>query len=283
MTVSYAFKDVRTLKSDLSGGAITPGELVSYFASRIQKLNDLSRAFITITADAAADEANRLSPEDLTASPFSGIPYACKDLFDVEGVPTTAGSKVFHDRIGDRDAFAIAQLRAAGAVCLGKTNLHEFAYGATGENEVYGTCVNAYDTTRLAGGSSSGSAAAVAFGLAPAALRTDTGGSVRAPAVLNVLVGLKPTLDLVSTRGVVPYCWTLDHVGLITRTIADCADFLDVLTTTRSHAEALNQPIKGLRIGIPTHFFQERTDRRFWPHWKRSKNTSQHKGPFWCR
>jgi aspartyl-tRNA(Asn)/glutamyl-tRNA(Gln) amidotransferase subunit A len=170
------------------------------------------------------------------------------------------------------DAFAIGQLRAAGALSLGKTNLHEFAYGATGENEVYGTCINAYDPTRLAGESSSGSAAAVAFGLVPAALGTDTGGSVRAPAALNGLVRLKPTIGRVPTTGVVPYCWTLDHVGLITRTIADCADLLSTVAgydpgdpssdkhPVDNYADHLDGDVTGLRVGIPENFYFERTD-----------------------
>ncbi|MEN9063123.1 amidase [Ponticoccus litoralis] len=226
MSTEIAFDTVRGLKRRLTAGEITPGELVDVFADRIATHNERSKAFITVTADQARDEAARLTADDLTASAFAGVPYASKDLFDVAGVLTSAGSRVFHDRIATEDAFAVAQMRQAGAVSMGKTNLHEFAYGATGENEVYGTCVNAYDTTRLAGGSSSGSAAAVAFGLVPASLGTDTGGSVRAPAALNGLVGLKPTIGRVPTTGVVPYCWTLDHVGLMTRDVADCADFL---------------------------------------------------------
>jgi aspartyl-tRNA(Asn)/glutamyl-tRNA(Gln) amidotransferase subunit A len=208
----------------------------------------------------------------LAASPFAGIPYASKDLFDVRGVLTSAGSRVFHDRIATEDAFAIAQMRDAKAISLGKANLHEFAYGATGENEVYGTCVNAYDPSRLAGGSSSGSAAAVAFGLVPASLGTDTGGSVRAPAALNGLVGLKPTIGRVPTTGVVPYCWTLDHVGIMTRDVADCADLLGIIAgydprdpgsqnlPVEDYASALDGDISGLRIGIPTNFYYERTD-----------------------
>ncbi|WFU06761.1 amidase (plasmid) [Rhizobium sp. CB3171] len=272
MTDNIAFQDVRSLKSMIRGGQITPSELVGTFAERIERHNGLSKAFITTTIDAARKEAATVSRGDLDRSPFAGIPYASKDLFDVEGVLTTAGSKVFHDRVAKADAYAVAKLRSAQAISLGKTNLHEFAYGATGENEVYGTSVNAYDPMRLAGGSSSGSAAAVAFGLVPAALGTDTGGSVRAPAALNGLVGLKPTIGRVPTSGVVPYCWTLDHVGLMTRTIADCADLLGIVAgydandsasvnrPVDNYAEALNQEIAGLRVGIPLNFYYDRAD-----------------------
>lgn len=272
MTDNIAFKDVKSLKHLISSGQITPVELVETFSERIDRYNSLSKAFITPTPEDARKQAARLSRDDLRASPYAGVPYASKDLFDVEGILTTAGSRVFHDRLAVSDAFAISKLRNAHAISLGKTNLHEFAYGATGENEVYGTCVNAYDTTRLAGGSSSGSAAAVAFGLVPAALGTDTGGSVRAPAALNGLVGLKPTIGRVPTTGVVPYCWTLDHVGLMTRTIEDCADLLGVVAgydssdsasvnrPVEDYTSALGQDIAGLRVGIPRNFYYDRAD-----------------------
>ncbi|MCG7522615.1 amidase [Ruegeria sp. Ofav3-42] len=272
MTKEIAFDTVRGLKSRLDAREITPTELIDVFAERISRHNDCSKAFITVTDDAARIEAAQLRSDDLAASPFAGIPYASKDLFDVRGVLTSAGSRVFHDRIATEDAFAIAQMRDAKAISLGKANLHEFAYGATGENEVYGTCVNAYDPNRLAGGSSSGSAAAVAFGLVPASLGTDTGGSVRAPAALNGLVGLKPTIGRVPTTGVVPYCWTLDHVGIMTRDVADCADLLGIIAgydprdpgsqnlPVEDYAAALDSDVSGLRIGIPTNFYYERTD-----------------------
>ncbi len=272
MTSDIAFHDIRSLKRALLTGEVTPRELVDIFAERINRYNELSRAFITVTADDARVIADALSKDDLKCSTLSGIPFASKDLFDVKGVHTTAGSRVFHDRIATEDAFSIGQLRSSGAISLGKTNLHEFAYGATGENEVFGTCVNAYDKTRLAGGSSSGSAAAVAFGLVPAALGTDTGGSVRAPAALNGIVGFKPTIGRVSTHGVIPFSWTLDHVGLMTRTIDDCADLLGVVAgydpydpasvnlPQEDFTKALGQPISGLRIGIPSNFYYERTD-----------------------
>ena len=253
-------------------GRITPLELVDLFAGRIARHNEQSKAFITTTTAASRAQASSVSPDDLERSRFAGIPYASKDLFDVEGVLTSAGSRVFHDRIAKADAFAIGKLRSAQAIGMGKTNLHEFAYGATGENEVYGTAVNAYDPTRLAGGSSSGSAAAVGFGLVPAALGTDTGGSVRAPAALNGLVGLKPTIGRVSTSGIVPYCWTLDHVGLMTRTVADCADLLGIVAgydpadsasvnrPVDDYSDALNDQRTGFRIGIPKTFYYERAD-----------------------
>lgn len=272
MTTHPAFEDIRSLRTLLISGKISVPELVALFAERIDRHNAVSRAFITVTGAEAAEEAATLSKSDLSRSSLAGVPYASKDLIDIAGVKTTAGSRVFHDRIAREDAFVITRLRGAGALSMGKTNLHEFAYGATGENEVYGTCVNAYDTTRLAGGSSSGSAAAVAFGLVPAALGTDTGGSVRAPAALNGLVGLKPTIGRVPTQGIVPYCWTLDHVGIITRTIADSADFLETISghdprdpasvnlPFETYSDAPGLDISGVRVGIPTDFFFDRCD-----------------------
>lgn len=272
MGAELAFATVRSLRAKLDAGEVSAPELVELFAERISRYNPVAKAFITVTAESARREAGQAPAAGGPGSPLAGIPYAAKDLFDVEGVLTSAGSRVFHDRVATEDATAIAKLRAAGAISLGKTNLHEFAYGATGENPVYGTCVNAYDPTRLAGGSSSGSAAAVAFGLVPFALGTDTGGSVRAPAALNGLVGLKPTAGRVSTAGVVPYCWTLDHVGLMTRDVADCADVLGAVAgfdprdpaaqnlPVDDYAAALGQGVAGLRIGIPSDFFFERVD-----------------------
>lgn len=272
MNADIAYSSARSLKKMLIARDISSAELAEIFLTRITAYNDASKSFITVTGDQARTHAGSLTLPELTAHALSGIPYAAKDLFDVKDVLTTAGSKVFHDRVAATDAFTISKLRSANAVCLGKLNLHEFAYGATGENETYGTCVNAYDQSRLAGGSSSGSAAALAFGLCSVALGTDTGGSVRAPAALNGLVGMKPTIGRVSTSGVVPYCWTLDHVGLMTRTIGDCADSLHLLAgydpqdsssvnrPVEDYASALDQDIRGMRIGIPRNFYFERVD-----------------------
>ena len=149
MSDNIAFQSVRCLKSMLQRRQVTPAELVDTFAKRIGQHNAKAKAFITTTVDAAREQALHISQGDLDGSPFAGIPYCSKDLFDVRGVLTSAGSRVFHDRIAKTDAYAIAKLRSARAISLGKTNLHEFAYGATGENEVYGTPVNAYDPRAL--------------------------------------------------------------------------------------------------------------------------------------
>ena len=272
MSKDIAFSSIRTLRGMLSDGKLSSRELVEIFAARIDKYNSVSKAFITPTIkDALSSSISELSRQE-DGHVLRGIPYASKDLFDVKGVLTTAASRVLHDRAAEVDSHCIAQLRAVGAVSLGKLNAHEFAYGATGENENFGTCVNAYDQTRLAGGSSSGSAAALTFGLAAFTLGTDTGGSVRAPAALNGLVGLKPTFGRISTTGVIPFCWSLDHVGIMTRTVSDCADVLGAIAgfdpldpssanmPVDDYSSGLKTDITGLRVGVPTRFFFERVD-----------------------
>ncbi|WP_244421369.1 amidase [Pseudovibrio sp. FO-BEG1] len=267
-----AFASATELHHLMVKGDLSATELTDIYLKRIKKYNCVSKAYIAITANEARITATSFIRHDLEKSPFAGVPFAAKDLFDVEGIKTTGGSRVFHDHLAEKDAVSIARLKAGKAISLGKLNLHEFAYGATGENPEFGTCPNVYDTTRLAGGSSSGSAAALAFGLAPATLGTDTGGSVRAPASLNGIVGLKPTMGRVSTRGVMPYCWTLDHVGLMTRTVHDCANLLGLIAgfdpqdpvtvnvPVDDYAFELDNEIAGLRVGIPANFFYERTD-----------------------
>jgi len=272
MPDDLAYASVREFRRMLLAGTVSPSDLATCFSARIAAHNEVSRAFITDTSRQAARDAEVLSPMEIAEPPLGGIPYASKDLFDVKNVLTTAGSRVFHDRIAEKDSTCVARLRTAGGLSLGKLNAHEFAYGATGENPHFGTCTNAYDTTRIAGGSSSGSAAALAFGLAAFTLGTDTGGSVRVPAAFCGQVGLKPTAGRVPTTGVVPYCWSLDHVGLMTRTVADAADILSIVagydpedpgsvnTPVENYAADLEGGVSGLRIGIPEAFFFERCD-----------------------
>ncbi len=261
------FRSVHELASGLRNRAFSVAELVDVFADRIAIYSARSRAFITETTDDArrvAVERDERIARGRAKSAFCGIPFATKDLIDIAGVPTTGGSRVLFDNIPSSNAALVDALLDAGAVSVGKTNLHEFAYGATGENEHFGTPVNAYDETRLACGSSSGSAAAVAYGMCTAALGTDTGGSVRVPAVMNGLVGLKPTFERLSLRGVVPYCWSLDHAGLITRTVADAAAMLAICGGEAGQKEsaALDEghAVDGLRVGVLTGPQLERVD-----------------------
>jgi aspartyl-tRNA(Asn)/glutamyl-tRNA(Gln) amidotransferase subunit A len=268
------FQPAAVLARLLRDRKVSAAELVEAFLARIKRHNGAAKAYIAVTADAARRTAaecdGRLRRRDAT-SLLCGIPFGTKDLIDIEGVPTTGGSAVLQDNVAARSATVIERVTAAGAISLGKTNLHEFAYGTTGENGRYGTAVNAYDSSRLACGSSSGSAAAVAHGLAAFALGTDTGGSVRVPAVMNGLVGLKPTFGRIPTEGVLPYCWSLDHVGLITRTVGDCAALFELCAEPDGDPPFLggedidssglaDRSLAGLRVGIPAAYYFERTD-----------------------
>lgn len=259
------FRSAHALAAGLRDREFSVPELIAVFAERIAAYAARSHAFITATPDSALQAAAELETSR-SAHPTSilrGIPFATKDLIDIAGVATTGGSRVLIDNVATENAALIDALFGAGAISMGKTNLHEFAYGATGENEHFGTPVNAYDETRLACGSSSGSAAAMAYGMCTVALGTDTGGSVRVPAVLNGLVGLKPTFEKLSLRGVVPYCWSLDHAGLMTRTIADAAAMLAVLSGADADIPASPPTagtLRGLRVGIPTGLHFERAD-----------------------
>lgn len=210
---------------------ISPVELTRASLERVTALAGLN-AFITVTADLALEQA-RAAEQEIAAGkyrgPLHGIPIALKDLIDVAGVRTTAASRVFADRVAERDAETVTRLKAAGAVILGKTNLHEFAYGGSGVIGAYGITRNPCDPARITGGSSSGSAAAVAAQMCFAAIGTDTAGSIRLPAAYCGIVGFKPTFALVSAVGVVPLAESYDHVGPMTRTIADAEALLRVL------------------------------------------------------
>jgi aspartyl-tRNA(Asn)/glutamyl-tRNA(Gln) amidotransferase subunit A len=250
-------------------------EVTEAFLRQIKKKNGTFNAYITV-ADQKARLAARAADDQIRnghyRSKLHGIPYACKDLFLTKDIRTTAGSKVLSEWVPDEDAEVVERLNGAGGVLLGKLNQHEFAYGATGINSLFGIVPNPWDATRLAGGSSSGSAAAVAAGLAAYAIGTDTGGSTRAPAALCGIVGLKPTYGLISTKGVIPYCWSLDHVGLFGQTVADTAAVCWALSrdvgTERGRPETMlhreqqlsSTNLGKLRIGLPRSFFFERVD-----------------------
>jgi len=253
-----AFAQIGELARRLRRREIDATSLLELFAARIERLGDTSKAFIFLDLERARDRAAAIGNDFQGRGPLTGIPYACKDLFDVRGIATTAGSRVLADNQATRDAAAIARLERAGAVFIGKNNLHEFAYGATGENTLYGTPPNPWDASRLAGGSSSGSAAALGYGLCAAALGTDTGGSVRAPAALCGLVGFKPTYGRIDTEGMIPYSWSLDHVGTFTRSAADAQFLFAALARDSAIADSPN--LRGLGVGIADSFFFERCD-----------------------
>jgi aspartyl-tRNA(Asn)/glutamyl-tRNA(Gln) amidotransferase subunit A len=216
----------------VAAGEVSPVELTAACLEQIAKLDPEVNAFITVTADEAMREARAIElaiARGESRGALAGVPVALKDLFDTAGVRTTAGSKLFNGRIPDRDAAVVERLRAAGAIVLGKLNMHEWALGVTNVNPHYGPCHNPHALDRITGGSSGGSAAALAAGMCFGALGSDTGGSIRIPASLCGVVGLKPTYGRVSLGGVVPLSWSLDHAGPMARHVADVTLMLEII------------------------------------------------------
>ncbi len=225
----------------LRGGELTAQALVEACEKQIERLNPQLCAFVTVMKPEITGTEGRLS----------GIPIALKDLFETKGVRTTAGARFFSDYVPESDAVAVQKLKAAGAVIMGKTNTHEIALGVTTVNPHYGTTRNPWDTARIPGGSSGGSAVAVAAGMALGALGTDTGGSIRIPASLCGIVGLKPTYGRVSVRGVFPLSWNLDHVGPLVRTVKDAALMLQVLVGYDADDPfSVDQPVDDYLVNI---------------------------------
>lgn len=214
----------------LRGKKISSQELAEACYRQIERLNQKLNAFITVIDMQDALNAQLPVGNGSSSNAMRGIPLAVKDLFDTAGIRTTAGSKFFAENIPPEDAFVVEKLKQAGGLILGKTNTHEIALGVTGNNPHYGTARNPWDMTRIPGGSSSGSAIAVATGMALGALGTDTGGSIRIPASLCGIVGFKPTFGRVSVRGVFPLSWNLDHVGPLTKCVKDAAVILQVIS-----------------------------------------------------
>jgi aspartyl-tRNA(Asn)/glutamyl-tRNA(Gln) amidotransferase subunit A len=216
---------------------ISPVELTQAYLKRIEELDGRINSFITVTADLALAQARQAENELMRARPeddrpfgrLHGAPLALKDLFETRDVLTTAGSKFFAGHVPAHDCLPVRKLREAGAVLLGKTNMHEIALGLTSANPHFGPVRNPWARERVAGGSSGGSAAAVSARLCPAALGTDTGGSIRVPAALCGVAGLKPTFGRISVRGVIPLSWNLDHVGPMARRVQDLAFLLQTL------------------------------------------------------
>jgi Asp-tRNA(Asn)/Glu-tRNA(Gln) amidotransferase A subunit family amidase len=258
--------------------AVSPVELTHDCLTRIEELSPLLNAFITVTTDSALEQA-RLAEREIFRGkylgPLHGIPIGIKDIIDVAGVRTTAASGQFstpaHERMPTEDAQVIRRLRRGGAVILGKQNLHEFAYGGSSMISFFGEVHNPWDTARIAGGSSGGSAASVAAGLGFAAVGTDTAGSIRLPAAYCGIVGLKPTFGRVSTRGVVPLSSSYDHVGPLTTSVYDAALMLQVLSDYDSPNPSADHPApslisafdefpSNLRVGIPRAFFFDDLD-----------------------
>jgi aspartyl-tRNA(Asn)/glutamyl-tRNA(Gln) amidotransferase subunit A len=251
---------------------VSPVELTQACLVRIEKLNPRLNAFITVTATAALEDARKAQAEIARGEwkgPLHGIPLAVKDLIETAGVKTTAASAVLKDNIPTSDAEVIRRLKSAGAILLGKLNLHEFAYGGSGIIGHFGPARNPWNTAHVTGGSSSGSAAAVAACLCYGAIGTDTAGSIRLPAACCGITGLKPTYGLVSARGVIPLSWLLDHVGPMARTAADTALILQAIAAYDPqdigsqkfppvyYPSAIEEKTAALRLGVASDYWNE--------------------------
>lgn len=242
---------------------VSSAEVVDECLRRIEAGNPRLNAFILVMADEArrlALEADRELARGIDRGPLHGVPVSVKDLFDVAGTVTTAASRVREGLVASHDAPAVARLRRAGAIIVGKTNLHEFAFGTTNEDSAYGPARNPLDDARSPGGSSGGSAASVVAGMALGTMGTDTGGSIRIPAAACGLVGLKPGYDELPAAGVVPLSRTLDHVGPLTSTVTDAWHMLHALRARAPVKPLSSAPVRALRLGVPRRYFCDLLD-----------------------
>lgn len=263
-------KTIAELSKDLEAKKISSVELTQFYIDRIKQLDKKLNSFITVceeqafTAARAADKRRAASQ----AGPLTGIPIAQKDIFCTEGIKTTCGSQMLHNFIAPYDATVVRKLKEAGTVLLGKTNMDEFAMGSSNENSYFGLVKNPWDTECVPGGSSGGSAAAVAAHLVPGSTGTDTGGSIRQPAALCGITGIKPTYGRVSRYGMIAFASSLDQGGPLTRTVEDAAILLNAMAGFDEHdstsvdlpvpdyTATLNDSIRGVRIGLPKEYFE---------------------------
>jgi aspartyl-tRNA(Asn)/glutamyl-tRNA(Gln) amidotransferase subunit A len=266
------FLDLSTASQEVQKKRVSPLDLTEACLARIEKLNPVLNAFITVTAESALEEAKRAETEIARGEwkgPLHGIPLAVKDLAETAGVRTTAGSAVLEHFVPSEDAEVVRRLRKAGAILLGKLNLHEFAYGGSGIIGHFGPARNPWNTAHITGGSSSGSGAAVAAALCYGAIGTDTGGSIRLPAACCGIAGLKPSYGLVSTRGIIPLSWSLDHVGPMARNVADVSLILQAIAHYDPrdfycqkfppvyYPSAIEEDSGSLRLGLPPDFWKD--------------------------
>lgn len=247
----------------IKSGELRASDLADACYRQIERLNPTLNAFITVIPPGGEE------PQRKGHTPLCGIPIAVKDLYYTKGIRTTGGSKFFENFVPDEDAFVIEKIKKAGAQIVGKTNTHEIALGVTNNNPHFGACRNPWDTSRIPGGSSGGSAVAVAAGMASAALGTDTGGSIRIPASLCGVTGLKPTYGRVSLRGILPLSWNLDHAGPLTNTVEDAALMLQVMggydpedpasfkTLPGDFSSHMRDTVSGRKVALATGAFVE--------------------------
>jgi aspartyl-tRNA(Asn)/glutamyl-tRNA(Gln) amidotransferase subunit A len=273
--MSFMQKTIRELAPLLRTKALSPVELAQECLQRIEQTEPVINAFITVTADTALKAATVAETEILRGryrGPLHGIPYSAKDLYMTRSIPTTAGSAVLEGNFPATNAAVIDSMETAGAVLVGKNNLHEFAYGTTSENDCFGPCRNPWNSGLVTGGSSGGSAASVAAGSSTFSLGTDTGGSIRIPASFCGVVGIKPTYGRVSKRGVIPLSWSMDHTGPLARSVWDAAAVLTAMAGydpddvgsaavpaedyTASLEEEPALDLRGLKIGICPRYYE---------------------------
>lgn len=268
-------RPLHALRRAFEDGSATPSSVAARYLARIEAVDGAVGAYLTVmreSAEAAAAAADARYRRGAPLGPLDGAPVALKDVLCTRGVRTTAGSRILERFVPPYDATVVTRLRAAGAVLLGKTNLDEFAMGSSTEHSAYHVTRNPWDLGRVPGGSSGGSAAAVAGALAAVALGTDTGGSVRQPAAFCGVVGLKPTYGRVSRRGLIAFASSLDQVGPLTLDVRDAADVLAVVAgadpgdatcvdaPVPDYAAALTGDVRGLTLGVPDEYFVEGTD-----------------------
>lgn len=273
--MQFEFLEISELRKLLDEKKVSSVELTQYFLERSKKLNPELNAYVTITEEVAmaqAAEADAALATGDKVPELCGIPYAAKDLFSTQGIRTTASSKILDQFLPPFDATVIKKLKAQKSVLLGKTNLDEFAHGSSTETSAYGPSKNPWDVTRIPGGSSGGSSAAVAAGIAPWALATETGGSIRQPASLTGVSGWKPTYGGVSRYGVISMASSLDSMGTMAHSVADLALLAEILsgqdvndsTTGRNPVPQFSKNLKpdlhGLKIGVPSEYFIDGMD-----------------------
>ncbi len=254
---------IAAARTELRAGRLSSVALTEQCLGIIASRNPSLNAFITVMADSALDAAHAADRERASGvdrGPLHGVPISLKDLIDVRGIPTTAASKVRQGHQARADATVTARLRQAGAVLVGKTNLHEFAFGTTNEDSAYGPARHPLDPSRSPGGSSGGSAVSVATGMSLASIGTDTGGSIRIPAAACGLVGLKPSIGDVPLDGVVPLSASFDHAGPIARSVDDARLVYDVLCGRPTSPEEQLRQVRGLTLGVPDTYFMDVLD-----------------------
>ena len=274
-TRDLCFASIAEAAKLISSGEISPVDLVGAHLARIAQTDGRLNSFVTLLGDeavAAAADAESAIRSGNYLGPLHGIPIGLKDLYDTKGVRTAVGSRILRDRVPEADAAVTERFKEAGAIIVGKLQMHEFALGATSENPHDGPAHNPWDTDRMTGGSSGGSGSAVAAGQVMGALGSDTGGSIRIPAALCGIVGLKPTFGRVSRRGVYPLSWSLDTAGPMTRTVRDAALILNAIagydsrdpsssdTAAEDFTASLDRGVSGMRIGAPQEFFYDVID-----------------------